>query len=125
MAKKGSVVRIISEATADTLMGDLVKMPLEKVGRKHGIRNASTIPRLVTRAYERAGRKIPAALRRLKGDSTSGTVVKVGKRGTIIIPKEAVVDSFGYRKGRRFSARRHGKKIILTAMGRTGRRKAS
>ena len=125
MAKKSSVVRIISEATADKLMADLRKMPLEKVGRKHGIRNSGTIPLLVSRAYERAGRRVPAALKRMKGSSGQGAVVTVGKRGTIILPKEAVVDSFGYRKGSRFSARRHGKKIILTAIGRTGGKKTA
>ncbi len=125
MARKSRVVRIISEATADRLMADLGKMPLEKVGRKHGIQNAGTIPLLVSRAYERAGRRVPASLRRMKGQPGQDTVVTVGKRGTIILPKEAVVDGFGYKKGRKFIARRHGKKIILTAVGRTGRRKTS
>lgn len=125
MAKKRNVVRIISESTARALMKDLKTMSLEEAGRRHGIRNVETIPRLIERAYVRAGRKVPKSVTRLGGESGGESVVKVGGKGTIIIPKKAVIDSFGFQKGSRFTVHQRGKKIYLTAAGPGQRRKAS
>ena len=121
MPKKRSVVRIISEERAVEILKDLRSMSLEEAGRKHGIRNVGTIPTLINSAYVRGGRKIPAALKKLPGAPAADRVISVGGKGTLIVPKEAVIDAFGFKKGRKFSVRKHGRKIILTALGRGGK----
>ena len=93
MPKKRSVVRIISEERAVEILKDLRSISLEKAGRKHVIRNVATIPTLIRSAYVRAGRKIPAALKKLQGAPAADRVVSVGGKGTLIVPKEALVTS--------------------------------
>jgi AbrB family looped-hinge helix DNA binding protein len=112
MRKKKNVVRRISLDTARALLADIRTMSLEKAGNRHGIRNHETIPRLISRTFEREGKKVPKILQKKAAAGRSAQTVTVNKKGTIVLPKE-IVSAFGLKTGQTLSTRKHGAKIVL------------
>ena len=90
---------------------------LAELKQKYGIRGKGQLAAAVLDALIESG-KMPALARgRAKKDIPSEFPVAVNKRGTIVLPKEAVGDAFHFSTGHAFVARRRGKKIILTLAG--------
>jgi len=117
MTVKGSTVRRISVETARKILGDLRVGDLEKAGKRHGIKNYQTIPLLIRRAYEREGLSVPRLPKRLAVGGGRNETVRVNRKGTIVIPRDIVVGLLGLKTGQRFTARRWGRKIVLTVDG--------
>jgi hypothetical protein len=90
---------------------------LAELRDKYGITGKGQLARVVLDALIQSG-KMPALTRgRPKRDLPSEFPVAVNKRGTIVLPKDAVAGGFRFVPGHRFVARRRGKKIILTLAG--------
>ena len=90
---------------------------LTELKQKFGIRGKGQLATAVLEALIDSG-KMPALARgRAKREVPSEFPVAVNKRGTIVLPKEAVADAFHFSSGQKFVARRRGKKIILTLAG--------
>jgi len=123
MKKSRTVVKRISLDTARALLKDIRTMSLEKTGARHGILNYETIPRLITRTFEREGKKVPRLPQRAASKGRPEPTVVVNGKGTIVLTKKIVV-AFGLGQGRKLTARRHGKKIILDIVPPARRRKA-
>lgn len=88
---------------------------LAELKEKYGIRGKSQLASAVLEALIASGKMPPLARGRRKKKLPSEFKVAVNKRGTIVIPKEAVVEAFRLKEGQTFSAKRRGKKIILTS----------
>jgi len=87
---------------------------LAELKDKYGIRGKGQLASAVLDALIKSG-KMPALARgRAKKELPAEFKVTVNLRGTIVLPKDAVSDSFGFKQGQSFVARRRGKKIILT-----------
>lgn len=87
---------------------------LAELKDKYGIRGKSQLASAVLDALIETG-KMPALTRgRAKKPAQIEHRVAVNKRGTIVLPKAAVIDAFRCSRGQFFVARRRGKKIILT-----------
>lgn len=87
---------------------------LAELRDKYGIRGKSQLASAVLDALIESG-KMPAINRfSAKKPAQSEYPVAVNKRGTIVLPKAAVIDAFRFSQGQSFTARRRGKKIILT-----------
>lgn len=90
---------------------------LAELKDKFGISGKGQLANAVLDALIQSG-KMPALARgRAKKELPSEFTVAVNKRGTIVLPKEAVGDAFRFSQGQSFVARRRGKKIILTLAG--------
>lgn len=90
---------------------------LAELKQKFGIRGKGQLAAAVLDALIASG-KMPALARgRAKKQVPSEFTVAVNKRGTIILPKEAVGDAFRFTTGQKFLARRRGRKIVLTLAG--------
>jgi hypothetical protein len=87
---------------------------LAELKEKHGITGKGQLASAVLDALIKSG-KMPALARgrAAKAIPTEFTVA-VNLRGTIVLPKDAVFDAFHFTQGQSFTARRRGKKIILT-----------
>jgi hypothetical protein len=84
---------------------------------KYGITGKGQLASAVLDALIQSG-KMPALTRgRSKKELPSEFPVAVNKRGTIVVPKDAVAGAFRFSPGQKFVARRRGKKIILTLAG--------
>lgn len=90
---------------------------LPELKAKFGIRGKSQLASAVLDALISTGKMPPIARARAKKAVPAAFTVAVNKRGTIVLPKDAVVDAFRCTVGQKFTARRRGKKIILTAAG--------
>ena len=87
---------------------------LTELRQKFGIRGKGQLATAVLEALIDSG-KMPALARgRAKRELPREFPVAVNKRGTIVLPKEAVADAFHFSSGQKFVARRRGRKIILT-----------
>jgi hypothetical protein len=87
---------------------------LAELRDKFGIRGKGQLATVVLDALIESG-KMPALTRgRTAAKAASEFTVAVNKRGTIVLPKDAVADAFHFTTGQKFVARRRGKKIILT-----------
>lgn len=90
---------------------------LAELKAKFGIRGKGQLATAVLDALIRSG-KMPAINRsKAKKEIPSEFKVAVNKRGTIVLPKDAVSEAFHFSPGQSFVARRWGKKIILTLAG--------
>jgi hypothetical protein len=90
---------------------------LAELRDKYGITGKGQLASVVLDALIQSG-KMPALTRgRSKRDLPSEFPVAVNKRGTIVLPKDAVAGAFRFVPGQSFVARRRGKKIILTLAG--------
>ncbi len=90
---------------------------LAELKDKFGISGKGQLASAVLDALIQTG-KMPAITRgRAKKELPSEFKVAVNKRGTIVLPKDAVTDAFRFAQGQSFIARRRGKKIILTLAG--------
>jgi hypothetical protein len=90
---------------------------LAELKQKFGIRGKGQLAAAVLDALIASG-KMPALARgRANKQVPREFTVAVNKRGTIILPKEAVGDSFRFTTGQKFLARRRGSKIVLTLAG--------
>jgi len=85
---------------------------LEELKKKYGLRGKSQLATAVFDALVKAGKLPPLSK---SGQKKSEVTVAVNKRGTIIIPKDAVIASFGAKMGQSYTVRKKGTKIILTA----------
>lgn len=87
---------------------------LAELRDKFGIRGKSQLAGVVLDSLIQSG-KMPKLTRgRGPKPAASEFPVAVNKRGTIVLPKDAVSDAFHFTTGQKFVARRRGKKIILT-----------
>ena len=90
---------------------------LAELRDKYGISGKGQLASAVLDALIQSG-KMPALSRgRAKKELPSEYSVTVNKRGTIVLPKDAVGGAFRFVPGQSFIARRRGKKIILTLAG--------
>ena len=90
---------------------------LAELKSKFGIRGKSQLASAVLDALIESG-KMPAIARgRAKKSVPTEFTVSVNKRGTLVLPKEAVADAFRFAPGQSFVARRRGRKITLTLVG--------
>lgn len=87
---------------------------LAELKSKFGIRGKGQLASAVLDALIRSGKMPELARGRAKKQLPSEFRVAVNLRGTIVLPKEAVSDAFHFSQGQAFTARRRGKKIILT-----------
>lgn len=90
---------------------------LAELRQKFGIRGKGHLANAVLDALIQSGKMPKIARGRVKPETPSEFSVKVNKRGTIVLPKDAVGDAFHFTTGQTFVARRRGKKIILTLAG--------
>ena len=107
-----------AKTTAAILKAYAAGGTLAELKQKFGISGKSALASVVLEALIATGKMPPIA----RGRGTRKEVpaefkLAVNKRGTVVIPKEAVVDSFRFAEGQAFVARRRGKKIILTVAG--------
>jgi hypothetical protein len=87
---------------------------LTELKDKFGIKGKGQLASAVLDALIRSG-KMPKLTRgRAKKELPREFKVSVNLRGTVVLPKEAVSDSFRFTQGQSFIARRRGKKIIMT-----------
>jgi len=87
---------------------------LTELRDKYGIRGKGQLASAVLDALIQSG-KMPALTRgRSQKALPNEFPVAVNKRGTIVLPKDAVAGAFRFSPGQAFVARRRGKKIILT-----------
>jgi len=87
---------------------------LAELKEKYGIAGKGQLASAVLDALIQSG-KMPALTRgRSKKELPSEFPVAVNKRGTMVLPKDAVAGAFRFSPGQTFVARRRGKKIILT-----------
>lgn len=87
---------------------------LAELREKYGITGKGQLANAVLDALIQSG-KMPALTRgRSKKEIPSEFPVVVNKRGTVVLPKEAVAGAFRLSPGQKFVARRRGRKIILT-----------
>ena len=90
---------------------------LAELKTKFGIRGKNQLASAVLDALISTGKMPPIARGRAKKAVPAAFPVAVNTRGTIVLPKEAVIDAFRCTIGQKFTARRRGKKLILTATG--------
>lgn len=90
---------------------------LVELKRKYGIGSKGQLASAVLDALIQSGKMPKLARGRAKKALPTEFPVKVNKRGTIVLTKEAVGEAFRFTPGQSFVARRHGKKIILTLAG--------
>ena len=91
---------------------------LEELKKKYGLRGKSQLATAVFDALIKAG-KLPPLQKVVPktGANAKNVTVSVNKRGTIILPKDAVIGSFGSKVGQPYTIKKRGNKIILTAKG--------
>lgn len=88
---------------------------LEDLKKKFGIRGRSQVASAVLATLIAKGKMPPLESRsRKKAAKPKEVTVSVNKRGTIILPKDAVVGAFGAKTGETYTVRKRGGKIILT-----------
>ena len=87
---------------------------LAELKEKYGITGKGQLASAVLDALIRSGKMPELARGRTKKQLPSEFTLSVNKRGTIVLPKDAVSDAFHFSQGQSFTARRRGKKIILT-----------
>ena len=91
---------------------------LDELKKKSGLRGKSQLAAAVLDALIKAGKLPPLGRSATEKSATPKKVtVSVNKRGTIILPKDAVIGSFGSKVGQPYTVRKRGNKIILTAKG--------
>jgi len=90
---------------------------LTELKKKFGIRGKGHLASAVLDALISSGKMPPIGRGRAAKPAPTEFKVAVNRRGTIVLPKAAVVDAFRCAPGQKFTARRRGKKIILTAAG--------
>jgi hypothetical protein len=90
---------------------------LAELKLKYGIRTKGQLASAVLDALIKSGKMPKIARGRAKKELPSEFPVKVNKRGTIVLTKDAVGDAFHFTPGQMFVARRRGRKIILTLAG--------
>ena len=91
---------------------------LDELKAKYGIRGKSQLATAVLDSLIKEGKMPPLARRGRKPSAKPKDFkVKVNKRGTVVLPKEAVVEAFGAKTGQTYSVKKRGKKIILTETG--------
>ena len=109
--------RKLDKSPAAILKSYAAGASLVDLREKFGIRRKSQLAGAVLDAYIESG-KLPALSRGGSGKALPVEyTVTVNRRGTIVIPKEAVGDAFRFGPGQSFVARRRGRKIILTLTG--------
>lgn len=90
---------------------------LAELKAKFGLRGKSQLGTAVLDAMI-AEKKLPPLVKgggQAKKAIPKEFTVKVGSKGTVILPKRAVVESFEYKAGQTFKVAKKRKKIILTA----------
>jgi len=87
---------------------------LAELRDKFGIKGKSQLASAVLDALIRSGKMPELARGRAKKELPLEFKVSVNMRGTIVLPKDAVSDAFGFTQGQSFTTRRRGKKIIMT-----------
>ena len=87
---------------------------LSELKDKFGIKGKSQLASAVLDALIRSGKMPELARGRAKKEIPAEFKVAVNLRGTIVLPKDAVSDAFRFSQGQSFTARRRGKKIVLT-----------
>lgn len=99
---------ILKQYMAGASLGDLKA--------KFGVRSKGHLASAVLDALI-ASKKLPPLRRKSAAAEKAPTEFKVAvnKRGTIVLPKDAVTGAFRFKEGQSFTARRRGRKIILTA----------
>jgi len=90
---------------------------LAELKTKFGISGKGQLASAVLDALIQSGKMPVLARARARKEVPSEFTVAVNKRGTIVLPKDAVADAFRFSQGQSFVARRRGKKIILTLVG--------
>lgn len=90
---------------------------LAELREKFGIRGKAQLATAVLNALIRAGKMPRLARGRAARPLPKEFKVAVNRKGTLVLPKAAVVDSFRLKPGQAFLARRRGRKIVLTLVG--------
>ena len=75
-----------------------------EIMQKFGIKTSSQLNTHMVKAYQMEGLIPKLAGSRGGGAKSESNMVKVGKRGSIIIPKE-MVEGFGFKEGEEFTVR--------------------
>ncbi len=91
---------------------------LEELKRKFGIRGKSQLATAVLDSLIKAGKMPPLvpSKKQVSGKKKEFTV-SVNKRGTVILPKDAVISVFKAKEGQSYSVKKRGRKIVLTQVG--------
>ena len=108
--RRGSATAILKSYRAGATLDELKK--------KYGLRGKSQLATALFEALIKGGTLPPLRSAAPKASLKPRSVtVRVNKRGTIILPKDAVIDTFGSKVGQAYTIRKRGAKIILTAKG--------
>jgi len=105
--KRKSSSALVRDYTAGATLGELKK--------KYGIRGKTQLATAVLDSLIKEGKMPPLAPSGRGGAPDQRDFkVSVNRRGTLILPKEAVIEAFRAREGQAFTVRKRGRKIILT-----------
>lgn len=116
--KRKAAAKRAGRPTSAIVRHYLAGASLEELKKKFGIRGKSQLATAVLDSLIKAGKMPPLVRKKSKADEKPKEFkVSVNKRGTVILPKEAVIDTFKATEGQSYSVKRRGRKIVLTQLG--------
>jgi len=85
---------------------------LADLKQKFGVKSKAHLASILLESQIASG-KLPPLTRKITAHPKKEFTVAVNKRGTIVLPKEAVVEAFKLQVGQKLMVRKRGKKILL------------
>lgn len=87
---------------------------LAELKEKFGVKSKAHLAKILMDSMIASG-KLPSLKKNVVKAVPNEFTVAVNKRGTIVLPKDAVIDAFKMQVGQKLVVRKRGKKVILTA----------
>lgn len=87
---------------------------LAELKEKFGVKSKAHLAKILMDSMIASG-KLPSLKRKAVKAVPREFTVMVNKRGTIVLPKDAVIDAFKLQVGQKVVVRKRGNNIILTA----------
>lgn len=112
---KSEVVPKAQQATAKTILGAYRRgASLTDLKQKFGVKSKAHLAKILLES-EIASGKLPPLTKKAMMPPKKEFAVMVNNRGTIVIPKEAVIEAFKLQVGQKLAVRKRGKRIVASA----------
>lgn len=85
---------------------------LAELKKEFGVKNKAHLAKILMESMIASG-KLPSLKKKTAKVVPKEFAVAVNMRGTIVLPKDAVIDAFKMQVGQKFVVRKRGEKIIL------------
>jgi len=85
---------------------------LAELKEKFGVKSKAHLAKILMDSMIASG-KLPPLKRKAVKDVPKEFTVMVNKRGTIVLPKDAVIDAFKMQVGQKLVVSKRGKRIVL------------